>query len=46
MEMHKAKVEPRAFHFTDHRCVEKLMTRFMRDGHTIKRGKLVCISVI
>ena len=35
-----------AFHFTDHRCVEKLMTEFRIDGHTIKRGKLVCISVI
>jgi hypothetical protein len=34
------------FHFTSHRCVEKLMTRFRIDGHTIKRGKLVCISVI
>jgi hypothetical protein len=27
-------------------CVEKCMTRFRIDGHTIKRGKLVCISVI
>jgi hypothetical protein len=36
----------RAFHFTGHRCVEKFMTRFRIDGHTIKRGKLVCISVI
>jgi hypothetical protein len=36
----------RAFYFTDHRCVEKLMTGFRIDGHTIKRGKLVCISVI
>ena len=26
-------------------CVEKFMTRFRIDGHTIKRGKLVCISV-
>ena len=26
--------------------VEKLMTRFRIDGYTIKRGKLVCISVI
>jgi hypothetical protein len=46
MEMHKAKVYPRAFHFIDHRCVEKFMTGFRIDGHTIKRGKLVCISVI
>ena len=36
----------RAFHFTDHRSAEKFMTRFRIDGHTIKRGKLVCISVI
>ena len=36
----------RAFYFTGHRCVEKFMTRFRIDGHTIKRGKLVCISVI
>ena len=43
--MHKAKVYPRAFHFTGHRCVEKFMTGFRIDGHTIKRGKLVCISV-
>jgi hypothetical protein len=34
------------FHFTDHRCVEKLMIRFRIDGRTIKRGKVVCISVI
>jgi hypothetical protein len=26
--------------------VEKCMTRFRIDGRTIKRGKLVCISVI
>jgi hypothetical protein len=36
----------RAFHFTGHRCVEKFMTRFKIDGRTIKRDKLVCISVI
>jgi hypothetical protein len=36
----------RAFHFTGHRCVENFMTGFMIDGRTIKRGKLVCISVI
>jgi hypothetical protein len=34
------------FHFTGHRCVEKLMTRFRIDDRTIKRGKLICISVI
>ena len=27
-------------------CVEKCMTRFRIDGRTIKRGKLICISVI
>jgi hypothetical protein len=36
----------RAFHFTGHRCVEKFMIRFRIDDRTIKRGKLVCISVI
>jgi hypothetical protein len=36
----------RTFHFTGHRCVENFMTRFRIDGCTIKRGKLVCISVI
>jgi hypothetical protein len=36
----------RVLHFIGHRCVEKFMTRFRVDGHTIKRGKLVCISVI
>jgi hypothetical protein len=34
------------FHFTSHRCVEKLVTGFRIDRRTIKRGKLVCISVI
>ena len=36
----------RAFYFTGHRCVEKFMIGFKIDGCTIKRGKLVCISVI
>ena len=36
----------RAFHFTVKGCVEKCMTGFRIDGCTIKRGKLVCISVI
>ena len=36
----------RAFYFTGHRCVEKFMTGFRIYGHTIKRGKLVCILVI
>jgi hypothetical protein len=34
------------FHLTGHRCVEKLMTGFRIDGRTIKRGKLIYISVI
>ena len=42
----QGKGKPRAFHFTGHRCVEKFMTGFRIDGCTIKRGKLVCISVI
>ena len=36
----------RAFHFTGYRYVEKFMTGFRIDGRTIKRSKLVCISVI
>ena len=36
----------RAFHFTGHRYVEKFMIGFRIDGCTIKRSKLVCISVI
>jgi hypothetical protein len=36
----------REFHFSGHRCVEKFMTGFMIDGRTIKRGKLIYISVI
>ena len=43
--MRKAKVEPRTFYFIGHRYVEKL-TGFRIDGRTIKRGKLVYISVI
>jgi len=34
------------FRFTGHRCVEKIMIGFRIHGCTIKRGKLVCISVI
>jgi len=34
------------FHFTGYRYVEKFMTGFRIDGRTIKRGKLVCMSVI
>jgi hypothetical protein len=34
------------FNFTGHRCVEKFMTRFKIDDYTIKRDKLVCISII
>jgi hypothetical protein len=36
----------RAFYFTGYRSVEKFITGFRIDGHTINRGKLVCISVI
>ena len=46
MEWNAQGKDMRAFHFIDHRCANKLMTRFMIDGRTIKRGKLVCISVI
>jgi hypothetical protein len=35
-----------SFQFTGHRCVEKFMTGFRTDDRTIKRSKLVCISVI
>jgi hypothetical protein len=45
-KMRKAKYIYKIFHFIDHRCVEKFMTRFRIAGHTIKRGELVCISVI
>jgi hypothetical protein len=34
------------FYFTGHRCVEKFMIGCRIDGRTIKKGKLVCISVI
>jgi hypothetical protein len=46
MECARQRYICRAFHFTDYRCIEKFMTEFRLDGHTIKRGKLVCISVI
>jgi hypothetical protein len=36
----------RVFYFTSHSCVEKFMTWFRIDGRTIKRDKLVCISII
>jgi hypothetical protein len=35
----------RAFH-TGPRCIEKFMTGFRIDGRTIKRGKLIYISVM
>jgi hypothetical protein len=34
------------FHFTGHRCVEKFMTRFRLDSHTIKRGNPLVAMVI
>jgi len=43
MECTRQRYICRAFHFTS---VEKFMTRFRIDGHTVNRGKLVCISVI
>jgi hypothetical protein len=46
MECARQRYNPRAFYFTGYRHVEKLMTRFRIDGRTIKRGKLVYISVI
>jgi hypothetical protein len=46
MECAKKRYVCRTFHFTSHRCVEKLMIEFRIDGRTVKRGKLVCISVI
>ena len=46
MECARQRYICRAFHFTSHRLVEKFMTGFRIDGRTIKRGKLVCISVI
>jgi hypothetical protein len=32
------------FHFTSHRCVEKLMTEFRIDGRTVKRGQ-TCLHI-
>ena len=46
MECARQKYICRAYHFTGHRCVEKFMTGFRIDGRTIKRDKLVYISVI
>jgi hypothetical protein len=36
----------RAFYFTGHICIEKVMTGFKIDDRTIKKGKLICILVI
>jgi hypothetical protein len=36
----------REFYFTGQMCVEKFMIGFRIDGRTIKRGKLICVSVI
>jgi hypothetical protein len=46
MECARQRYNVGHFYFTDHRCVEKFKTGFRIDGHTIKRGKLVCISII
>ena len=34
--VHGKGITYRAFYFTDHRCVEKFMTGFRIDSHTIK----------
>jgi hypothetical protein len=34
----------RAFYFTGHRCLEKLMTEFRIDGRTIKMGQ-TCLYI-
>ena len=46
MECTRQRYICRSFHFISHRCVEKFMTGFRIDDRTIKRGKLICISVI
>jgi hypothetical protein len=46
MECARQRYNLEHFHFTDHRCVEKFLTGFRVDGNTIKRDKLVCLSVI
>ena len=46
MEYVRQRYICRVFHFTGHKCVEKFMTGFRIDSRTIKRGKLVGISVI
>jgi hypothetical protein len=46
MECARQRYICRIFYFIGHRCVEKFMTGFRIDGRTIKRGKLVYISVI
>jgi hypothetical protein len=46
MEYARQRYICRAFYFTGHRYIEKFMTGFRIYGRTIKRSKLVCISVI
>ena len=46
MECAKKGITYRVFHFIGLNWVEKCLTRFRIDGCTIKRGKLICISVI
>jgi hypothetical protein len=36
MEYARQRYIYRAFHFTNHKCVEKFMTRFRIDGRTIE----------
>jgi len=44
--MYKAKISRGHFISPIKGCVEKCITGFRIDGRTIKRDKLVCISVI
>jgi hypothetical protein len=46
MECARERYIQQEFHFNGHRCVEKFMTGFRINGRTVKRGKLVCISII
>jgi hypothetical protein len=46
MECARQRYNPRAFHFSGQRLCREVHDRFRIDGRTIKRGKLVCISVI
>jgi len=45
MECARQRYKLGHFYFTGHRCVEKFMNKFGIDSRTIKRDKLVCISL-